>query len=148
MTTQPIEKSPDEDASHLLQLRREAEKRSGGYRTLLGLLVGPVLMGSVWLLMGEARAAKASGIWIFYIGSIALVPTAMRFMHFSEKLKNVSQDHSVTVRGVMAPVSKSYRTTYDYSIFRPSDFEAHKKKCTSGDFSCDGCLLNCRLAIH
>ena len=84
-------------------------------------------MGSVWLLTGEARAAKASGIWIFYIGSIALVPTAMRFMHFSEKLKNVSQDHSVTVRGVMGPVSKSYRTTYDYSIFRPSDFEAQKK---------------------
>jgi hypothetical protein len=116
--------APDEN---LLQLRRDAENRNERYLIFLGLLVGPLLMGVTWLLTGNIKAAKASGVYIFYIGSIVLVPTFLRYMYFSRKLKHVSQEYQATIQGVIGPVSKTYETVYDYSLFQIAEFQAYKK---------------------
>ncbi len=134
----------DELAEHpgeeFLQLRRDAEKRSGGYRTLIGFVVAPVLMEGTWFVTGESKVVKGVGVWIFCIGSVIFAAAFMRFSRHSEKLRNVRMQYEVTVRGVLGPVTKTHRTEYDYARFNATDFVAYRKMHFWGGL-CGGALF-------
>ena len=117
-------KQPSEE---LLRLRRDAEKNNNGYLTLLGFLVAPILMGITWLLTGEVKTVLSVGVWIFWSSSAIFVVAFTRFTHYSDKLKNVKQQYSVMVRGVLGPVKDNYRTKFDYARFNAADCKAHRK---------------------
>lgn len=136
MSDEPIEQPSEE----LLRLRRDAEKRRYRNSALLGFLVAPVLMGTTWFLTGEVKAVRSIGLWIFCLGSVVFAVAYTRFSHYSDKLKNFSQQYSVTVRGVVGPVKESYRTEYDYARFNVAEFEAHRKMHLWGGF-CGGSLF-------
>lgn len=138
----PTNPSPPimQPSEELLHLRRDAEKRRHRNSALLGFLVAPVLMGATWFLTAEVKAVRGVGVWIFCMGSIVFAVAYTRFSHYSDKLKNVSQQYSVTVRGVIGPVKKGYRTEYDYARFNVAEFEAHKKMHLWGG-CCGGSLF-------
>lgn len=123
MNDESIEPSSEE----LLRLRRDAEKNNDGYLTLLGFLVSPILMGVTWLLTGEVKAVRSVGVWIFCASSVFFAVAFVRFTHYSDKLKNVKQQYSVMVRGVLGPVKDNYRTKFDYARFNAADCREHRK---------------------
>ncbi len=123
MNDEPLDQSSDE----LLRLRREAEHNNNGYHTLWGFLVAPVLMGITWYLTGDIKAVRGVGVWIFCIASLVFALAFTRFSVCSDKLKNVSQQYSVMVRGVMGPVKDNYRTQYEFSRFSEADCKVHRK---------------------
>ena len=119
--------SIEQPSEELLQLRRAAQKDNYGYLTVLGFLIAPLFMGFTWLLTGDPEAVGVVGVWIFCSGSAFLALAFTRFLHYSDKLKNVMQQYSVMVRGVLGPFKDNYRTKYDYDRFDASDCKAHRK---------------------
>jgi len=123
MTEDPIDQ-PNEE---LLRLRLEAEKNNSGYLTLWGFLIAPAAMGITWFLTGEIKAVRSVGVWLFCAASIVFAVAFTRFTYYSEKLKNVKQQYSVMVRGVLGPVKDNYRTQYEFGRFNEADCQAHGK---------------------
>lgn len=121
------DEAPDQPSDELLRLRREAENNNNGYHSLWGFLVAPVLMAITWYLTGDVKAVRGVGVWIFCIASVVFALAFTRFSIYSGKLKNVSQQYSVMVRGVMGPVKDNYRTKFEFSRFSEVDCKVHRK---------------------
>lgn len=114
-------------SEEMLKMRRDAEKRKHRNSALWGFFVAPALMISTWLLTEDVKSVKSLGVWMFYAGSVIFAVAYTRFSHYSDKLQTVSQQQSVTVRGVLGSVKDDYRTVYDYARFNAAEFEAHRK---------------------
>lgn len=122
-----VEKNQTDGASDLQTLRTQADKRKGGLKTVLGLLVAPLLMGAAWLLTRDAAAVRVVGYWIFCVSSVFTVIGYLGYSKYSDKIKPFSQQHYVKVPGLMGSVNQSYQTTYDFSHFTCVEFTHHKK---------------------
>jgi hypothetical protein len=130
---------PLPDALQLL--RREAENRSGGWKTALGLLVGPLLMGGAWVWTHDVKLVRLVGYWLFCLSSILIVVGYMGFSKYKDKIKQFRQQYSVTVPGIMGPVKQPYNVKYDFSKFTGLDYENHKKMHFWGCISIVGCFI-------
>ena len=122
-----VEKNQTGDAPDLQTLRIQADKRKGGLKTVLGLLVAPLMMGATWLLTRDAAAVRVVGYWIFCVSSVFTVIGYLGYSKYSDLIKPFSQQHFVKIPGLMGSVNQSYQTTYDFSKFTVVEYAHHKK---------------------
>lgn len=125
----------------LLQLKREAESRSGGWKTALGLLVCPVLMGGAWVWTHDIKLVHLVGYWIFCLSSMVIVVGFIGFSKYKAKIKQFRQQYNVTVPGIIGPVKQTYDVKYDFSKFTEVDYENHKRMHFWGCVTGVGCFI-------